>query len=153
MRPPLPSPGAGSLESGEGALADQFALELRQGGEDAEDEAAGRGCRVDLRALARQHTQADPAFREVLHDTHQVVQVAPEAIELPHDQGIALAQCLETGREAGSAVLLARGAVLVDEFPGHAVGRQGVVLEIEVLCVPCLGDAGVSDIHVVDGRL
>ena len=49
----LPSPGTDSLESGEGAFADQFALELRQ------------------------DTQADPTFRELLHDSHQVVQVAP----------------------------------------------------------------------------
>ena len=32
--------GAGGLKPGEGTLADQFALELCQGGEDAEDEAA-----------------------------------------------------------------------------------------------------------------
>ena len=101
----LPSSGAGSLESGEGALADQFALELRQGGEDAEDEAAGRGCRVDLRALACQHAQADAAVRQFLHDIHQVVQVAPEAIQFPDDQGIALAQRLEAGVKPGSAVL------------------------------------------------
>ena len=94
-----------------------------------------------------------PAFRQLLHDTHQVVQVAPEAIKLPDDQGIALAQSLETGREAGSAILLARGAVLIDKFLGHACRGQGVVLEIEVLCVAGLGDAGVSDVHVLYGRL
>ena len=149
----LPSPGAGGLESGDGAFADQFTLEFRQGGEDAEDEAAGRGCRVDLRALARQYTQADPTLRELLHDTHEMVQVAPKAIQLPDDQGIALAQCLEAVVKPGSAVLLARGAVLIDEFLGHAVGRQGVILEIEVLCVPGLGDAGVSDVHVLYGRI
>ena len=86
-----PSPsGTGGFQSGDGALADQFALELRQGGEDAEDEATGRGCRVDLCALACQHAQADAAFREVLHDADEVVQVAPEAIELPHDERVAL---------------------------------------------------------------
>ena len=89
--PAAPSPsGTGSLEPGDGALADQFALELRQGSEDAEDEAAGRGCRVDLRTLARQDTQADSALRELLHNTDEMVQVAPEAIKLPDDQGIAL---------------------------------------------------------------
>ena len=36
----LPSPGTGGLESGDGALADQLALEVRQSDEDAEDEAA-----------------------------------------------------------------------------------------------------------------
>ena len=147
------SSGAGRFQSGDGALTDQLALEFRQGGEDAEDEAAGRGCRVDLSALARQYAQADPTLRKLLHDTDKVVQVAPEAIQLPHDQGIALAQCLEAGVKPGPAVLLARGAVLVDELLVHAGGRQGVMLEIEVLGVPGLGDAGVSDIHVLYGRL
>ena len=83
-----PSPsGTGGLESGDGALADQLALEFRQGSEDAEDEAAGRGRRVDLCALARQHAQANPTLRELLHDTDEVVQVAPEAIELPRRPG------------------------------------------------------------------
>ena len=83
-------PGAGGLKPGQCTLADQFALELRQGSEDAEDKAAGRGCRVDLCALARQHAQADPTLRELLHNTDEMVQVPPEAIELPDDQGIAL---------------------------------------------------------------
>ena len=69
----------------------QFALELRQGGEDAEDEAAGRGCRVDLCALARQHAQADPTLRELLHDADEMVQVPSETVELPHDERVALA--------------------------------------------------------------
>ena len=44
-----------------------------------------------MRPLTRQDTQADPAFRELLHDARQVVQVASEATKLPDDQGIALA--------------------------------------------------------------
>jgi hypothetical protein len=87
----LPSPGTGSLESGDGALADQFTLEFRQGGEDAEDEAAARGCRVDLGPLTRQDTQADPTLRELLHDTDKVVQVASKPVELPDDERVALA--------------------------------------------------------------
>ena len=144
--------GAGGFESREGALADQFALELRQGGEDTEDEAVGVVVLICAPWPARTR-RADPTFREPLYDTHQVVQVAPEAIKLPDDQGIALAQCLETGRETGTAVLLARGAVLIDEFLVHACLGQGVILKIEVLCVPGFGDASISDVHVLYGRI
>ena len=62
---------------GEGALADQFALELRQGSEDAEDETAGWGRRVDLGALARQDPQADSPLGQLFDNTHKVAQVAP----------------------------------------------------------------------------
>ena len=41
--------------------------------------------------LARQHAQADPAVRQFLHDIDEVVQVAPETVELPHDERVALA--------------------------------------------------------------
>ena len=88
------------------------------------------------------------ALRQFFHNAHQVTQVAPETSKFPDDQGIALAQRLEAGRQARAVILLARGAVLVDCLPGHAGFRQGVILEISVLCVPGLGDAGVSDVHV-----
>ena len=144
-----PSPsGAGGLESRQGALADQFTFELRQGRKDAEDEAAGWRCRVDLRALARQHPQADAAVRQFLHDADEMVQVASEAVELPDDERVPLAQCLETGIESGSAVLLARGAVFVNGLLLHACRSEGVILQIEVLGAAGLGDAGVSEVHV-----
>jgi len=44
---------AGGGEAGAGALGDELALELGEGGEDAEDELAGGRRRVDRRALAR----------------------------------------------------------------------------------------------------
>ena len=48
-------------------------------GEDAEDEAAGRGG-VDLCALAGEHPQADAAGRQVLHGVDQVGEVAAEQL-------------------------------------------------------------------------
>ena len=103
--------------------------------------------------LARQHPQADAALRQLLDNADEMVQVASEPVELPDHQGVAQAQRLETGRQARAVILLARGAVLVDGLSCHAGFRQGVILEIQVLCVPGLGDAGVADVHVSYARL
>lgn len=113
-------------------------------GIDAKDKAASRSGGVDLCPLACQHPEADAAFRQVLHDANEVMQVPPEAVELPHHQRIALAQRLEAGVEARAAVLLARGAVLVDRVLGHAGPGQGMILEIKVLASPSCFDKKVA---------
>ena len=49
-----------------GALGDEFALELGERGEDAEDEFAGGRRRVDRRALAGENAQSDSAGRSFM---------------------------------------------------------------------------------------
>ena len=60
LAPPRP----GRREARDGSLADEVALELRQCGENPEDQLAA-GCRgVDVGALACENAQPDAAIRE-----------------------------------------------------------------------------------------
>jgi hypothetical protein len=101
--------GSGRSKSGDRALADQLALELGEGGEDAEHQLAGGGRRVDRRTLPGQHAQSDGARIEIMHDVDQVAQVAAEAIEFPNNDRVAGAHRLETCVETGAVVCPACG--------------------------------------------
>ena len=74
--PPFASAGPCGLEPGHGAFADQLPLELGRRREDAEDEAAGRGGGVDLRALAGEHPQAHASGRQDLPPDRQCSNLA-----------------------------------------------------------------------------
>jgi hypothetical protein len=75
--------------TGAGALADQVAFELRQGGEHVEDELAARGSGVD-RLL--QAAEPDPALGEAGDGVDQVAQRPAQPVQLPDNQGVARAQ-------------------------------------------------------------
>ena len=81
-----------------------------------------------------------------------MAQVAPEPVELPRHQDIALAQRLEAGGEPGPVMALARGEVLVELSgldPGLDPGReQRIALQVEGLAAIGLGDAQVAELHV-----
>ena len=81
-------PGRG--QAGAGALDDELALELGQGGEDAEHELACSGGCVDRGTLAGQDPQAHPATGQLVHQVDQVPQIAAEAVELPRDEHVTL---------------------------------------------------------------
>ena len=83
-----------------GRLGDQFALEFGQRREDAEDQAAVGGAGVDLGAGASEHAQADTTGAQFVHGSHQMFQVASEAVELPDDEGVARLQRLQAGIQA-----------------------------------------------------
>jgi hypothetical protein len=78
-----------ALRAGDGALADQLALELSERGEDTEYQFAGSGRRVDRRSLAAEHAEADAALCEVVHHIDEVAQAATQPIEFPDDEGVA----------------------------------------------------------------
>ena len=136
---------AGGGEAGARALGDEFALELGERGEDAEDEFAGGRRRVDRRALAGQYAQSDTAGREVVHGVDEMPKIAPEPIELPHHERVALAQRLQAGGEAWPLVLRAGCRVAVDVPLGDAGGEQGVALQVEHLRAVGFRDAHVAD--------
>lgn len=71
-RPPLTSASPGRFQASLGALGDQFALELGECGENAEDKLALSRGRIDRRALTCQHFQPDTAGGEVVDDVDQV---------------------------------------------------------------------------------
>ena len=77
-----------------------------------------------------------------------MAQVAPEPVELPGHQDIALAQRLEAGGEPGPVIALARGEVLVELAGLDAGGEQRIALQVEDLAAIGLGDAQVAELHV-----
>ena len=87
-----------------GALADQVALEVRQGGEDVEDQPSAGGGGVD--ALP-QRPEPDAAVGQRGDGVDEVAQGAAEAVQAPDDQRVALAQLVEEPLELGP---LAAGA-------------------------------------------
>jgi hypothetical protein len=77
--------GASSRQARDRALANELSLELGQGAEEVEDQAAGWGGGVD--ALG-ERAEADLACGEIGDSGDQVAQVPAEAIEPPHDEGV-----------------------------------------------------------------
>ena len=96
-----------------GAFDDQRTLKLGQRPEDAEYQLAGCRSGIDCRALAGQHLEPDTTGGEVVHQVDQMAQVAAEAIELPHYQGVALAHGLDAGEQTRSIVPASGSEVLV----------------------------------------
>ena len=109
----LPSSGAGGFEAGAGAFADQVAFELRQTAEDVEHERAARRAGVDRLG---QGTELHSPFVEDGHQIDQVPHAPAEPVELPHDDGVALAQEVEHVVEFGT----------VRPRPGRHVGEDPV---------------------------
>ena len=92
--PPFSASRPSGLEACDGALADQFPFKFCQGRKDAEYQPPCSGGGVDLRPLSSQHAAADLAVGQLLHDCHEMFEVATEAVELPDDQDIAFTQGL-----------------------------------------------------------
>jgi hypothetical protein len=69
-------------QPGDGPLGDELAFEFSQSREDPEDELASRRGGVNCRALSGSDFQADAAGGEVVDGVDEVVQVAPEPVEL-----------------------------------------------------------------------
>jgi hypothetical protein len=86
MHPALPCCGHPSP----GAFADQFALELSEGGEDGEDHPPLGPCGVNTCALAGEDLQADAARGQLLGNADEIDEASPEPIQLPRHQNIAL---------------------------------------------------------------
>ena len=120
--------GPGGGQAVAGALDEELAQELREGGEDVEDQATAGGGGVE--ALV-QGPEPDPARAELADEGHELGQRAGEPVEPDHDQGVPGDQRGQTGVElrAGRPAL-ARGRV--DEHAGAAGVPEGVALLIGV---------------------
>ena len=82
--PALAATGARRGKPRDRSLADQFALKLGQGSEDAEDQLAAGGGGIHLGALSGQHLETNPPVSQILHDVDQVAHIAAQPIELPY---------------------------------------------------------------------
>jgi len=107
------------------SLLDQVPLELRQGGEYPEHQAAGRAGGVDA---AGQHLQTGATGLEVADQTDHMVEGTTDAIEFPHDKGIIGPHGIERAAEAGTFVGHAAAGVFIEPL---AAGRlQRIALKM-----------------------
>ena len=81
--------GPGGFEAGDGPLNGELALELGQAGDEVDHEAAGGGCCVDGLVEA---AEVDASTGEVVNGGHEMRERASEAVETPHDEGVALVE-------------------------------------------------------------
>jgi hypothetical protein len=122
--------GAGRGETGHGALAEEVALELGQGGEDAEHEPPGDARGIDA---AGQHPEADAAGLQRAHQLHHMGERAADPVQLPDHERIAGADHVQRTGEAGSVGDGTATRVLVDPLRLDAGGEQRVALQGEAL--------------------
>lgn len=61
------------------------------------------------------------------------MQASAQSVELPHNQNIALTQCLEASLQTGSVILLARRQIRVNLFVFDAGCGQGIPLQVKGL--------------------
>lgn len=146
--PTVAAPCAGRGEPGLGPLDDQFPLELRQGCEKAEHEAAVRGGRVNRGARAGENLQSDAAPGQVMDEIDQMTQSASEAVELPRDERVARAQTLQANLEPRPIVAPPGSVILVEPGTLDPGGDQGVALQVEDLRAVRFGNPHVADQHV-----
>src|SRR5437870_5713533 len=107
-RRPAPSTASGSRggQSRQRALANEVALELRQGAEDVKDELATRRGRVDV---LLQTAEADIAPLEFGDRVDQVTQRTSQSVELPDDEGVGRSQLVEDFSQLRAVVERATG--------------------------------------------
>ena len=120
--------GPGGGETGRGALPDHRALELGEGADHLHHHAPGRGGGVDVLG---DRPEAGARLADPLHDVQHVLQRAGQAVELPDNDRVALAQVVEQAVQLRPVPAPAGGGFL-EQAP--ATGRlerlrlQGVVL-------------------------
>ena len=122
-------------EAGHGALVDDVALQFGEGGHHGEEELAFAGRGVGAGQLAGQDADADAALVQVVGDGQYVLDGAAEPVEFPDDEGVAGAQVVERGAQAGpvSGGLPGAGLFFVD--PAASGGAEVVALQLGVLAV------------------
>ena len=139
-RPRRDAAGAGGVQALAGALDDQLADELRQRGEDVEDQPAAGGGGVQRLVQA---LEADTVPAQRADDCDQVGQRPGQPVQARHDQGVAGPQVVQAGGQLGPVGVLARQ--LVGEDAEAARLGQGVLLAVQQL-------AGGADPGVADQR-
>ncbi len=120
--------GPGGGDAGGGSLPDHGALELGERADHLHHHAAGRGGGVDVLG---DRAEAGAGIGDSLHDVQHVFQRARQAVELPDNDDIALAQLVEHAVQLGPVPAPAGGGLLEQAAaPGGAkrLGLQGVVL-------------------------
>ena len=121
-------------------LADDVALHLGEGGLDLQESAAHRRRGVE-RSVER--PEADAARFQFVHEADQLAGEPAEAVEIEHDQHVAVAEIVEARLEAGPLDAGAAAAVVIDALA--AGGAERVRLAIEHLLAFTGGHPGIPD--------
>ena len=116
---------AGGFQPGAGTLAHHGALEFGEGSEHLHHHASGRSGGVDR---LRQGAEVRARRIDFLQDVEEILERARQAVEFPHDDGIALAQLVEKPVQLGPIPTAAGGFLLVnsgtaDRLEGADLGR------------------------------
>ena len=129
---------AGGVQALAGALDDQLADELRQRGEDVEDQptAGGSGVQRLMQAL-----EPDTAATQCADDGDQVGQGPGQPVQARHDQGVAGPQVVQAGGQFGPVGVLA-GQLVGKDAEAARLG-QGALLPVQQLAGGA--DPGVAD--------
>src|SRR4051794_34142867 len=126
------------------ALADDVALHLGEGRLDLQEGAAHGGGGVEISV---QRAEADAAALQLIHQPDQLAGEPPEAVEVEHDQYVALAQVVQACLEARPVDVGPAAAVVKDAVaPGDP---EGVDLAVEPLPLLAGGHPSIADLFHV----
>jgi hypothetical protein len=89
----------GNFEAGAGSFDGEFTLHLRQAGHYVEEEASRRRARIDSIGEA---LELNALFVKISDEIDQILYASAEPIQLPHDEGVAVAKGLLRLDERGS---------------------------------------------------
>jgi len=81
---------------------DEAALELREGGEDVENQLARCAGRVDGTLIERSET--DNATEKICNEGDEMTHGTAQSVQPPNHENIAALQCIEALREAGRSL-------------------------------------------------
>lgn len=123
--PPLP----GGIQTGAGSFRNQFPFHLGQTRHHVKEESPAWAGRVDV---IREAVEVDLSRFQVIHQVHQGLQAAPQAIQLPDHQAIALAEMGERNIEPRPVLVGPAHAILEHLFTARFFKRLNLKIQVLV---------------------
>src|SRR5574337_799276 len=131
---------AGDFQPGSGAFDGQLALHFGEAGHDVEEEAAGRRAGVDGVGEA---PELDTVLVQIADQIDQLLDRPAQPVELPDDQGVALAHHFEGLGQTGTVCPRATYLVLEDLLASGLGQRFALKFQVLIL----RRDARIADQH------
>ena len=145
--PTFPAPRTCCRQSCTRAFSDEFPLELGEAGEDAKDKPTiGGGC-VNLGSCARQDAQTNAAFAQLINRCHEMLEIAPEAIQFPDNQRISRLKRFHASIKTRSMILSPGRLVFIDALGIDTGFNQRITLQIKDLAPVRLRYTCIADEH------
>ena len=115
--------GARGSGASDRTFGDQGTFKLRERSKDAKNKLPRRSSGVNGRTLTCKNFETDTAVSQIMNGVNQVTEIATEPVELPHQKGVPLTECLQTRRQMRTVILLPRSLILI-EVPRLDSGDQ-----------------------------